>query len=150
MAEVGEVRVRVRAEPATALPDTGERQTFAVGQAVREADPLKPAVEGISPYAIERIGLLYTLGGEKYGDFRNWERGMPFTRCIGAIIRHVFAYLRRDNTEDHLAAVAWNAIALMHYEAVADPNLDDRPRWAPENTRELPDSIRKAQEHHGG
>lgn len=110
------------------LPDSGERESFGEGLAIREADPDKPAVEGISPFMILRLGTHLTNGGKKYGDFRNWEKGMPFTRCIGAIVRHIFQYLARDESEDHLAAVAWNVMALIHYEETK-PELDDRPVW---------------------
>lgn len=123
-----EITVPVRV---TGLPDSGARERFGEGNgAVREADPDKPAVEGISPYAIERLGVLLTRGGQKYGDFRNWEKGMPYTRCVGAIVRHAFAYLRRDNSEDHLAAVMWNAMVLLHYSSLSQyDDYDDRPTW---------------------
>lgn len=112
-----------------ALPDSGQRVSFGEGLAIREAADEKAAMEGISPYALERLGTLLTNGGKKYGDFRNWEKGMPWTRCIGAILRHTAAYMRRDQSEDHLAAIMWNAMALIHYETVGDRALDDRPVW---------------------
>ena len=115
------------------LPDSGERTSFGDGLAVREADPNKPAVEGISPELIFRLGALLTKGGQKYGDFRNWEKGMPWTRCFGAIIRHAFQWLARDTSEDHLAAIVWNAMALMHYERY-NKDLDDRPAWGSEES----------------
>lgn len=111
------------------LPDTGSRSGFEVGGAVREDDPDKPAMEGISPFAAVRLGEHLSRGAQKYGDMRNWEKGMPYTRCIGAILRHTFAYLRGGDEEDHLAAIMWNAMALIHYEEVGDPDLDDRPLW---------------------
>lgn len=117
-------------KPPDALPDTGHRVQFGEGRAIREADPWKPAMEGISPFMLERLGVLLAKGAQKYGDFRNWERGMPFTRCIGAILRHTAAYMARRTDEDHLAAVVWNAMVLIHYEDVGlGPELDDRPDW---------------------
>lgn len=111
-----------------ALPDSGERTSFGDGMAIREADPDKASIEGVSPYAMFRLGRLFTKGGIKYGDFRNWEKGMPMMRCAGAILRHTFQWMMRDESEDHMAAVMWNAQAVMHYEEVK-PELDDRPRW---------------------
>lgn len=117
------------------LPDSGTRTSFGEGMAIREADPNKPSVEGISPFAIFRLGTLFTKGGIKYGEFRNWEKGMPVTRMVGAIIRHTFQYLARDESEDHLAAIMWNAQCLIHYESVGGisgksfKELDDRPVW---------------------
>lgn len=110
------------------LPDSGVRVSFGEGAAVREDDPDKPSVEGISPYAILRLGALFTNGGVKYGDFRNWELGMPYTRMLGGILRHYCLYFMRDDTEDHLAAIMWNAQCLCHYEDTKTGD-DDRPKW---------------------
>ena len=120
---------------ASGLPDSGVRTSFGDGMAIREADPNKPAIEGMSPFAAIRLGLLFTKGGIKYKDFRNWEKGMPVTRYVGAILRHTFQYLARDTSEDHLAAIMWNAQCLAHHEAVGTTSgktfadIDDRPKW---------------------
>lgn len=112
------------------LPDSGERVSFGEDAAIREGVDEKPAMEGISPYALERVGMHFTRGGKKYGDFRNWEKGMPFSRMVGAILRHTAAYMRRDDSEDHLAAIAWNSLALLHYSSLTQyDHFDDRPNW---------------------
>ena len=117
------------------LPDTGLRTSFGTDGAIREADPTKSSIEGMSPYAAWRIGTLFTNGGIKYKDFRNWEKGMNVMRFVGAILRHTFQYVARDRREDHLAAIAWNAMCIMHFEEVGATSgktfeeLDDRPRW---------------------
>lgn len=119
-----------------ALPDTGARAEYDTG-AVREADPNKPALEGISPYALIRLGALLTKANAKYGSYRNWEKGIPVTRYIGGILRHTLAYMMRDTSEDHLAAIMWNAMAIIHHEEVGSTSgksfseLDDRPVWHP-------------------
>lgn len=121
------------------LPDTGLREIFGEGLAVREADPTKPALGGISPFAELALGDLMTKAGIKYaaaGGYRNWEKGMPVTRVIESIKRHVNAFQRGDETEDHLAAIMWNAMVLIHYRdggttsGKSFKDLDDRPRWS--------------------
>lgn len=125
---------RIHVGKVEGLPDSGARTNYVTG-AVREADPNKPAVEGISPFALTRLGMLMTRANVKYGDYRNWEKGMPVTRYIGGILRHTLAYLARDKSEDHLASVMWNAMCLMHHEEVGSTSgktfddLDDRPIW---------------------
>lgn len=117
------------------LPDSGKRASFGKGRAIREADPNKPTLEGISPYALHRLGMHLTRAAFKYGDFRNWEKGMPVMRYLGGILRHALEYEKRDNSEDHLAAIMWNAMAIIHHEEVGSTSgasfkeLDDRPRW---------------------
>lgn len=115
------------------LPDSGARRDFGTG-AVREDDPAKPAIEGVSPFAMERLGLLFAAGGSKYGDYRNWEKGIPYMRFCAAILRHTYAWMRRDDNEDHMAAVMWNAQALMHFDSLSRSDLDDRPQWEPKAT----------------
>lgn len=118
------------------LPDSGHRTSFGEGMAVREADPMKPALEGISPFALLRLGVLLAKAGEKYPSYKNWEAGMPVSRYIGAIFRHLVSYMAGDTSEDHLAAILWNAAACAHHEVVGSTSgktfadLDDRSAWA--------------------
>jgi hypothetical protein len=59
---------------------------------------------------------------------RNWEKGIPVSRYVSAILRHTFKYIWGANDEDHLAAIAWNAFAIMHHE-VEHPEMQDLPGW---------------------
>jgi hypothetical protein len=127
-----------RLAPIHTLPDSGLRESFGVGLAVREADPNKPALDGISPYAELALGTLMAKAREKYkdaGGFRNWEKGIPVMRCVRAIRSHTIAFQLGDEKEDHLAAIMWNAMVLIHYRdggtasGVTFAELDDRPKW---------------------
>ena len=81
----------------------------------------------ISPVLIHRLGVLLEKGAEHYGA-NNWMKGMPYRRTMDSVIRHVFQWLAGDEEEDHLAAVCFGAMCLMHYEAdtALDLELDDR------------------------
>ena len=120
------------------LPDSGLRESFGEGMAVREADPGKKPLGGISPHLKLAIGELLRKADDKYkaaGGYRNWEKGMPVTRCIDAIERHLTSFQLFDESEDHLAAIAWNAMVLIHYRdggtttGLSFAELDDRPKW---------------------
>lgn len=81
--------------------------------------------------AIEEVGMVYTIGARKYAD-RNWEKGISYMRVVGALLRHLFAWLRGEERDPkdgqrHISAVAWNAIALMTYEIRGMKEFDDRP-----------------------
>jgi len=84
----------------------------------------------ISPIALERIAMLYAKGAEKYED-RNWEQGIPFSQCIDSLLRHANQYRMGMRDEDHIAAVAWWAFAIMHFE-FTNPYLDDLPYYTDE------------------
>lgn len=94
--------------------DSGEREDFKTG-ARRDTQKGKPRYELIPVRPLTRLAELYARGAEKYGDY-NWQKGMPFSRVIASLLRHVYSYMMGDRSEDHLAAVAWNAFTLMQYE----------------------------------
>jgi hypothetical protein len=95
--------------------DSGARQEFETG-ARRDTQDDKPRFDLIPTASLERLAGLYGRGAEKYGPY-NWARGIPVSRNIASLERHLQQYKRGDRDEDHLAAVAWNAFAIMHYEA---------------------------------
>jgi hypothetical protein len=94
--------------------DSGNHTSFVTGS-VRSDDTDKPRYELIPVEALERLAMLYTRGAKVYGP-NNWSRGQPFRRVFGSLLRHAFAWAKGERDEDHLAAVAWNAFALMYFE----------------------------------
>ncbi len=74
----------------------------------------------ICPAGLRRLASRYALGAEKHGDI-NWclaGNDPKFQRArLNHLIKHLVAYLRNGNADDdNLAAIAWGAFALMHYE----------------------------------
>jgi len=110
------------------VKDSGERQEFNTGSK-RDTNKGKGRFDLIPPYALKRLAQHYENGADKYGD-RNWEKGQPFARYLDSAIRHAYAYLGGSSDEDHLAAVAWNALALIETEhrvelGILPKELDD-------------------------
>ena len=92
--------------------------------------------EGKSPmhllpmWVLEEIAEHYGRGAKKYSDW-NWLQGGSTNVCFGAMLRHISAWQQGEDLDDlgshHMAAVAWNAIALLHgYRTGVD--RDDRPK----------------------
>lgn len=98
-----------------ATHDSGERRSFGTG-AVRDVDDGKPRYDLIPPHALWRVAMLYTRGAVKYGE-NNWHKGIPTQQMLASAMRHLEAYRRGEQDEDHLAAVVWNVLAIMQYEA---------------------------------
>jgi len=116
------------------MHDSGNRENFNTG-AVRDTASDKPRPDLISPFAEERVGQWLRLGAVKYAE-RNWERGIPNSRCLASLRRHVMRYQQGDRSEDHLAAVIFNAQAIIHNEemmarGVLPAELDDMPDYGP-------------------
>ena len=116
------------------MHDSGNRENFNTG-AVRDTASDKPRPDLISPFAEERVGQWLRLGAVKYAE-RNWERGIPNSRCLASLRRHVMRYQQGDKSEDHLAAVIFNAQAIIHNEemmarGVLPAELDDMPDYGP-------------------
>lgn len=78
---------------------------------------------------LKRDVELYMRGAKKYAR-DNWKKGQPFSRAFESLVRHMFDYWMGDRSEDHLAAIRFNAACLIYYEEMIKQgklpsNLDD-------------------------
>ena len=117
------------------MKTTGQFQSFETG-AVRDTTDDKPRPELISPYFEERLGTWLAKGASKY-EARNWEKGIPISRCIASLKRHVNAYMKGMTDEDHAAAISCNIMFIIHYEEMIARNkmpvaIDDMPHYESE------------------
>lgn len=103
--------------------DSGNRELMDTGSQ-RDTQEGKPRYDLIPVTSLRRLADLYARGAEKYDDF-NWAKGQPFSRVYASMFRHLIAFAEGDTEEDHLAAVAWNAFAIMHYQETGREELDD-------------------------
>jgi len=103
------------------MHDSGTREKFDTG-AVRDTAVGKIRPDLISPYAHQREGEWLRLGAEKYAE-RNWEQGIPVSRCLASIFRHLLSYMVGDTSEDHMAAVRTNAGFIIHFEEMVAQGL---------------------------
>ena len=108
------------------MHDSGKRQQFETG-AIRDTTDGKGRFDLISPEILFRLAKWSQLGSIKYSD-RNWEKGIPISRCIDSAMRHFVEYLDGWDDEDHLAACVWNCQAVMHFEKHL-PEMQDLPSW---------------------
>ena len=106
------------------LRDSGKRELFD-GGAVRDVQEDKPRYELIPPGPLERLAHHYTAGAKKYDDY-NWQKGIPTSRILASLLRHIEAYRSGDTVEDNLSAAAWNIFALMYFEGT---EWDDFHEW---------------------
>jgi hypothetical protein len=79
----------------------------------------------IPPHGLTEVALAFTVGGAKHGENDYLEHPKPVSHHVGALLRHLYAYLRgelRDRDGQlHLASVA--ARALMILELTAKPRV---------------------------
>lgn len=85
-----------------------------------------PAFGLIPPLMLNRLQALFERGAEKYGG-NNWQLGIPLQRIYESLMRHLLEAWAGDTTEDHLAAIIWNATAIMIIEAKIVSG--DLPEW---------------------
>lgn len=116
------------------LKDSGSRREFSTG-AVRDTASDKERPDLISPFAMRRVGRWMGMGAKKYGD-RNWEKGMPFSVLFASLMRHALKYAMGWRDEDHLAAIVFNAQAIIHFEEMGKTELDDMPHYQDGPTKE--------------
>ena len=64
---------------------------------------------------LKRVMKRYLDGAEKYGE-NNWMKGMPLSVYYDCAHRHLEAWWRGEDSEDHAAAVVWNMLCAMYTE----------------------------------
>jgi hypothetical protein len=87
---------------------------------------------------LERLAQHYANGAKKYAE-HNWAKGIPYSHCMDSLMRHVIAYMKCDKTEDHLAAIAWNAFTIMDFEERNMHFLNDLFDFTPKDSEERND-----------
>lgn len=107
-----------------ALEDSGAREEYGTG-AVRDIQEGKGRYDLIPHGPLRRLAIHYEAGAKKY-DERNWEKGIPTSRCFSSAVRHLYRWLDGSRSEDHLAAAVWNIFAIM-YNKEKLPNMMDTP-----------------------
>jgi len=93
---------------------SGEKREFSTGS-IRNVRKGKGRYDLVPPTSLRRLAIHYENGASVYGD-RNWEKSQPLSSYIDSMLRHGQDYLSGDRSEDHLAAVAWNAFSAMYTE----------------------------------
>lgn len=83
-------------------------------------DSAKERYELLPADALLEVVKVYTFGANKYDD-RNWEKGIRYSRIIGAIKRHIAKY-ELGQTQDyesslhHLAHAAFGCLSLIAFD----------------------------------
>ena len=113
------------------MQDSGRRETFPSG-AERDAAEGKPRPDLISPFATERLAEWLRLGAEKYAP-RNWEKGLPVSRSMASLCRHVMKFQQGCTDEDHVAAIMCNAMFIAHTQEMCKCGV------LPESLLDMPD-----------
>jgi hypothetical protein len=83
-------------------------------------DQDKPRMELIAPEIQVALADILAFGARKYAD-RNWEKGMKWGRCFGALMRHMWAWWAKEPADpetgkSHLWHAACCLMFLIAYE----------------------------------
>lgn len=94
-------------------------------------DQGKEPLDLLSPIAIFELTKVLQFGAKKYAAY-NWAKGISYSRCISALLRHVFKYMSGESKDpetgiSHVAHAMANCMFLLHYE-VYRQEFDDRPK----------------------
>jgi len=105
--------------------DSGSHHEFQTG-AKRDIQEGKGMFQLLSPEALTRWAKRCEIGHLKYGDGRNWEKGMPVGKFLDSAMRHIVQYNMGDDSEDHIGAAIWNLACICQMEA-RNPEMQDLP-----------------------
>ncbi len=114
----------------TAVKDSKEGDQNSKQDVGRKDDTGKVRMELIPPEIKVALGTILGFGATKYDD-RNWEKGMDWSRCYGALERHMTAWWSGENSdaetgESHL----WHALCCISFLVAYERRgvgKDDRP-----------------------
>eukprot|EP01098_Paradermamoeba_levis_P007813 TRINITY_DN3252_c0_g1_i1.p1 TRINITY_DN3252_c0_g1~~TRINITY_DN3252_c0_g1_i1.p1 ORF type:complete len:294 (+),score=84.67 TRINITY_DN3252_c0_g1_i1:65-883(+) len=84
-------------------------------------------IDLIPPVALERLGIHNELCVVKWGEENStqWKReGFPLSRRISSLKRHFDGVHSKDHSEDHIAHLIWNFMAVYHV-LIMRPDLND-------------------------
>lgn len=93
---------------------TEKKTVFETG-ALRDTQEGKPRYDLIGLHMLRRLALLMERGAANYGE-RNWEKGQNISRTLASLWRHLVQYQEGDREEDHLSAIVFNAMSMIHVE----------------------------------
>jgi hypothetical protein len=88
--------------------ETGEDRVFATG-AKRQASAGKGLPSLLPPDALLEISKHLEAAASKYGS-RNWEKGLPLSSILDSLLRHIYAELMGDTSEEHARAIGCNTL----------------------------------------
>lgn len=96
----------------------------------RKDDAGKLPYDLLPPDAVEEILKVLQFGANKYAP-RNWEKGMKWSRCFAALMRHMWAFWKGEDLDpetgySHLAHAGCCILFLLAYRTRGIGN-DDRP-----------------------
>ena len=96
-----------------------------------KADEGKIPLDLLAFDALEGTASVLQFGAKKYAP-RNWEKGIAFSRVFAALLRHLFAWWRGEDTDpetglSHLHHAACCVMFLQAYTIRKTPDTDDRP-----------------------
>jgi hypothetical protein len=90
---------------------------------------------------VDRCGTWMAKGAAKYAD-RNWELGLPVSRYLSSLLRHLLKWERDEDDEDHAAAIVFNVMGIIFTreqvkEGLLPAELDDWPpkHWVKKETK---------------
>lgn len=107
------------------LSDSGGRKEYDTGMQ-REGDEGRGMPSLISPHMLTRLAQHMENGARKYSA-HNWMKMANYQRFIDSMYRHLIAFHKGDASEDHLSAIIFNAMAIVHCDETGRADeFDDR------------------------
>ncbi|AEI71041.1 hypothetical protein [EBPR siphovirus 2] len=122
----GEFSVRSKLHPSTPVPSLGKINT---GEG-RKDDSGKLPFDLIAPEFLEETAKVLQFGAAKYEPY-NWSRGMAWSRCFAALMRHMWAWWggQAKDPETGFSHLAHACACLMFLVAYERRGTGTDDRW---------------------
>jgi len=96
------------------LPNSGVKAEYETG-AVRDSKTGNGIPSLIPPFALRAAAKRFEDGAVHYGR-NNWQKGIPLSRYVDSLYRHLWQWMEDEQDEDHGGAIIWNVMCMLQTE----------------------------------
>ena len=101
----------MKTEQPTRLPNSGKHAEYDTG-AIRDSKTGNGLPSLLPPVALRAAAKRFEDGAVHYGK-NNWQKGIPLSRYVDSLYRHLWQWMEDEQDEDHGGAIIWNVMCMI-------------------------------------
>ena len=101
----------MKTEQPTKLPNSGKHAEYDTG-AIRDSKTGNGLPSLMPPVALRAAAKRFEDGAVHYGK-NNWQKGIPLSRYVDSLYRHLWQWMEDEQDEDHGGAIIWNVMCMI-------------------------------------
>ena len=95
----------------TRLPNSGQHAEYDTG-AIRDSK-IGNGIPSLMPIEALRVAAKRFEDGAIHYGTNNWQKGIPLSRYVDSLYRHLWQWMEDEKDEDHGGAIIWNVMCMI-------------------------------------